>query len=255
VEYSCGWGSCPISQAATAVSKKKIEVKAGAPGAGLDIDPAEINAERKGALNKLGSLFSSSDKKALLEVTIVPSKSIAAHHRYHMQLLPTTYLVNRPLLAFVSGFRNAAGAILLKQTQIRKPDGDCMMSCFPKIMDNIDIIENLVAVYNEGFWATKKIGEIMEKVREIITRLYPVIYSTDFKWSETGFSDSACSDPALFEKRKAMIAAALKTNAPGGRSNPAGATETLTDGFKPFGIRELEVEVWDAKEAANYRLI
>ena len=67
-----------------------------------------------------------------------------------------------------------------------------MMSYFPKIMENIDIIENLVAMYNEDFWRTKKIGEIIEKVREIITRLYPVIYSTNFKWSETGFSDSAC---------------------------------------------------------------
>jgi hypothetical protein len=121
----------------------------------------------------------------------------------------------------VSGFRNAAGAILLKQTQIRKPDGDCMMSCFPKIIDNVDIVENLVAVYNEDFWKAKRIGEVMEKVREIIARLYPVIYSNDFKWSETTFSDSACADPALFEKRKAMIASALKTNAAGGRSNPA----------------------------------
>jgi hypothetical protein len=149
------------------------------------------------------------------------SKNIASHHSYHIQLLPSTFVVNRPLLAFVSGFRNAAGSILLKQTQIRKPDGDCMMSCFPKIMDNIDVLENLVATYNEDFWKTKKIGEVIEKVREIITRLYPVIYSNDFKWSETTFSDSVCSDATLFEKRKAMIASALKTNAQGGRTNPA----------------------------------
>ena len=87
-------------------------------------------------------------------------------------------------------------------------------------MDNIDIIENIVTAYNEDFWKAKKINEVMEKVKEIITRLYPVIYANDFKWSDSTFSDSACADAALFDKRKKMIEAALKINAPGAKAPP-----------------------------------
>ena len=64
-------------------------------------------------------------------------------------MMPATCLVNTALLPFVSGFRNYAGKHLniastnKKTHHIDLPGGDATFSSFPKIMDNIDIVENL----------------------------------------------------------------------------------------------------------------
>ena len=66
--------------------------------------------------------------------------------------MPSTCLVQKKLLLFISGYRNYAGQQLLKATTLgnfKKPGGSVAMSCFPKIIDNIDILEQLVIVWQE----------------------------------------------------------------------------------------------------------
>lgn len=61
-----------------------------------------------------------------------------------MQFLPSTCLIQKKLLLFVSGYRNYAGQTLLKDSALgnfKQPGGNIVLSCFPKIIDNIDILE------------------------------------------------------------------------------------------------------------------
>lgn len=59
-------------------------------------------------------------------------------------------------MPFVAGFRNYAGKILLTSSTVGKPlkapGGDVTISCFYKIMNNIDILEQLATIYKEDFW-------------------------------------------------------------------------------------------------------
>ena len=69
-----------------------------------------------------------------------------------MLFLPSTCLIQKKLLLFVSGYRNYAGQSLLKENTLgnfKKPGGSVALSCFPKIIDNIDILEQLVIVWQE----------------------------------------------------------------------------------------------------------
>lgn len=74
-----------------------------------------------------------------------------------MQFLPSTCIVQKKLLMFISGYRNYAGQSLLKESNLgnfKKPGGSVALSCFPKIIDNIDILEQLVVVWQEDVIAT-----------------------------------------------------------------------------------------------------
>lgn len=133
-----------------------------------------------------------------------------------MSLLPSTCFVNNKLLTFVSGFRNYAAEALQGQNQERKPDGDITISCFPKIMDNIDIIEEFARIFAEDYWdkttlaVRRNIKSITDHAVEYIGKMYPVLYADEFQWSEVNRTDSACADKDLEAKRKELIQAALR---------------------------------------------
>jgi len=104
--------------------------------------------------------------------------------------MPSTCLVHGKLLTFVSGFMNYKSEKLLNETKsaggIRKPSGDVVMSCFPKIYDCPDIVEELATCWTED--ALNKISSdmlnikfIKSKMQEYVCRLYPVLYCEEFK--------------------------------------------------------------------------
>ena len=106
-----------------------------------------------------------------------------------MQFLPSTCLLQKKLLLFVSGYRNYAGQTLLKESTMgnfKQPGGSVVLSCFPKLVDNIDILEVLVQVWAEDVLgsmsaANKKSIEMpMSKAKEIIHKIYPVLYADEF---------------------------------------------------------------------------
>lgn len=118
-------------------------------------------------------------------------------------MLPSTCLVNKRLLYFVSGFRNYIGDKLLKDTLVgsyRQPEGDVIISMFPKILDSPDICETLIKVWADDVWVHVKgkaklnVEFVMLKTKDFIQRLYPVIYSTEFKYKESNPSESASGD-------------------------------------------------------------
>ena len=66
--------------------------------------------------------------------------------------MPSTCLVQQPLLLFASGFMNYKADKLLKELtsgKFTKPSGDVVMSSFSKVYDNPDIIEELVLAWDE----------------------------------------------------------------------------------------------------------
>jgi hypothetical protein len=57
----------------------------------------------------------------------------------------------------------------------RQPEGDAIISTFPKILDNPDICEVLIRVWSEDFWVNMKNGKdklnvefIMLKTKDFI---------------------------------------------------------------------------------------
>ena len=63
-------------------------------------------------------------------------------------------------------------------------------------MNNIDIVEQLAMAYKEDFWdkrnstTRKYIQAISSYSKEIIGRLYPVLYAEEFKLTVRNFTDS-----------------------------------------------------------------
>ena len=73
-----------------------------------------------------------------------------------MQYLPSTCLIQKRILLFVSGYRNYAGQILLKESALgnfKQPGGNIVMCCFPKIIDNIDILESFAQYWSDDVLA------------------------------------------------------------------------------------------------------
>lgn len=78
---------------------------------------------------------------------------------------------------FVSGFRNYLGEKLLRESALsyfRQPEGDVIISCFPKILDNPDISEQIIHIWQENVSAglndrqKQNIELIMLKTKEFI---------------------------------------------------------------------------------------
>ena len=81
-----------------------------------------------------------------------PEANLELETKFHMQFLPSTCMIQKKLLLFISGYRNYAGQSLLKDNTLghfKKPGGSVALSCFPKIIDNIDILEQLVICWQE----------------------------------------------------------------------------------------------------------
>ena len=134
--------------------KQPLEVQGGSPTSEILIKEGEVNTKRTG-IQGIFKFFSSKVKSQLL-VSFKPHTSLDTDIKFHMQFMPSTCLVQKNLLHFVSGYRNYAGQQLLKQTNLgnyKQPAGSVTLSCFPKIIDNIDILETLVIVWAEDVYA------------------------------------------------------------------------------------------------------
>jgi hypothetical protein len=64
------------------------------------------------------------------------------------------------------------------------------MSCFPKILDSPDILEMVAQIWHEDHFTAlnatqKKSVELMiTKMQDIVTRIYPVLFSSGFDYSK-----------------------------------------------------------------------
>ena len=184
--------------------------------------------------------------------------------------MPSTCFVHQSLLYFVSGFMNYKAEKLLKEMQgnvFRKPGGDVVISVFPKIYDNPDIVEELSKVWYEyAMPEIKKAGElncdfIMEKTVSFCQKMYPILFSEEFMSIEhTGTTKSGAgyknsNQEPLDEFRRNLVYSALtqgeKKKAANRKTEPPNEMTT----YKPFSIRELEYDVWDCTRSKRDKFI
>jgi hypothetical protein len=172
--------------------------------------------------------------------------------------LPSTCLIQKRILLFVSGYRNYAGQTLLKESTLgnfKQPGGNVVLSCFPKIVDNIDILEIVTCVWAEdvlsGMSAAQKksIEFPMLKAKEMIHKIYPVLFADEFQLNESNYMASACFDQNRYQLRLDLLLSALRFGGParGGKPAPKKPIEDMST-FKPFNVRETNWEVWDVKD-------
>lgn len=117
----------------------------------IHIKEDEIKEGKKRS-NLLSGMFTSSDNKSHIMITVKQEKALEPDIKVHMALLPSTCLVHKRLIHFVSGFRNYAAKILLKEMNLgefKQPDGNVSISCFPFVMDNFDILDIFLTCWNE----------------------------------------------------------------------------------------------------------
>ena len=81
-------------------------------------------------------------------------------------------------------------------------------------------------------------------MKQIVHKLYPVLFADEFCLTETNYMDSMCFDKTRFGARKDLLLSALSTASKAGQK----PIEDMTT-FKPFNVRETRWEVWDLMEA------
>lgn len=116
----------------------------------INIADDDVRTKRSG-MKGLIKMFNSNIKSTLI-VTIQPHSKIDDASRVHMDFLPSTCVIPKKLVSFVSGYRNYAAEILKPNSSggsMKKPSGDVVMSTFPKIMDCPDVLEKLVLCWTE----------------------------------------------------------------------------------------------------------
>ena len=186
-EMSCGWSQLELNQCERDISKLKLEIKGGTPMNQIRIEDADVHTKRSGVKGLL-KMFNSNIKSTLI-VSIQPMAKIDDATRTHMEFLPSTCVVPKKLVSFVSGYRNYAAEILIRGGMggsMKKPAGDVVMSTFPKIMDCPDVMEILSMCWTEDFVEKRNNTEkrsielSVTKAKDYIQRLYPVFYADDF---------------------------------------------------------------------------
>ena len=105
--------------------------------------------------------------------------------------MPSTALLHSEMLLMLSGFVNYKAKSLLAERVsspfFRKPPGDVVISNFPKMLDCPDINQEMSKIWKEDV-ATKLSGSVAKNIDQAImhmenfvTRLYPVLYSVEFR--------------------------------------------------------------------------
>ena len=93
-----------------------------------------------------------------------------------------------------------------------------MLSSFSRIYDCSDIVEELSVIWGEDLQPLLEkskfaIEAVMTRTKETISKLYPVLYSEEFKALEHNSTSSAVGDNILMDKRKLLIQSALRFGA------------------------------------------
>jgi len=123
-------------------SKIKLQITGGSPLNNIAIGKEDIHTKRSGMKGFL-KLFNNNIKSSLI-VSFKPLTAVEPETRLHLSMLPSTCLLQKKMLYLLSGYRNYAAEKLMNQSSVgllKKPSGNVVMSCFPKILDCPDVLE------------------------------------------------------------------------------------------------------------------
>ena len=144
--------------------------------------------------------------------------------------------------------------------EFKQPGGNVAIATFPAVCDNPEIMEALVRVWTEdviNLWPADKKKSVrlcMTMAEAYLSKLYPVLFSYDFDLGPNT-TDSAIGNKHQYQLRKELIEAALRYDpAKKGAKVAKAPLEALTQ-FKPFNVREIQFEVWDARKAMHEQML
>ena len=185
-QVTCAWGSIPLEQLDKA-AKHKVALRGGSPLQEIQFDPAELHQEKKG-FSFLKKLAATAEEPFLL-VTVkpLPGKS-SEQTQLLLSVLPSTCLVGKRLLSFVAAFRFYCFLKLNKHQQtMSAPSGNFVIAQFRKVFDNPDVNALLgdcwEAEVNQKLLQNQQsvnFEALMKKMEEFMTKLYSIIYQSDF---------------------------------------------------------------------------
>lgn len=256
-EMTVGWAELPLQDLEQG-GTRRLDLKGGSPAGVTDIKSEDVKAERSG-YRYLTQMIAGD--RAGLSVRIEPYTRLADEQKFHMDLMPGTCFVHAELLQFCSAFMNYKGKHCLTTEHgslaFRKPPGDVVISTFPMLLDNPDICEFMALCWKEDVapklsgYNAKDIRQMVDEMKDFVTRLYPVLYSVDIRSQidyKGGIHVSVRHDSKKFEDRKKLVNAALRFKKDGSKQKENTAPTEMAE-YTPFNIREFEFDVWDTSEA------
>ena len=262
-EMSCGWSELSLDDIQGKSNGRALNIQGGSPFAQMEISNNEIRSKRTG-LSAVQKAFTGVQKRVVVD--ILPF-ALLKDEKHHLSLMPATCLLHGSLLTFLSGFMNYKATKLLgEQGTFMRPTGDVVLNSFPRIYDNPDIIEDVSYYWNDYIAPEiKKSGYlncdfIMEKTAYVCKRVYPILYSDEFKNIEfinttksgAGLKNSQGED--LVAARKKLVNSALKFGSTVRGKEVIENPSDLTS-YKPFSIRELDVQVWDISRSKQEHIM
>lgn len=148
VEVSNGWGVLPLRKLATA-GKHSIPLRAGTIRSPEVIEHSDVRTERKGFFAGLKKTLGSSIKTQF-KVTVRKFSDLLDIKKAYIRLLPKNILINKKLLPFIAKYRLYLGDIILSEQlqHSKKIDQDLIVSQFPKVIDNPDILVALITYWD-----------------------------------------------------------------------------------------------------------
>ena len=200
-------------------------------------------------------MFGNSASQSSLLISTKQAKALEEDTKIHMTMLPSICLVSKRILHFVTGFRNYAARILLKESllaagEFKQPAGNIAISCFPKIIDCPDILESFVICWNEdivNLWnmaEKKKFALCSQRAEDYIQKIYPILFSNEFDLTSNE-TTSACGEASKLARRKELVISALRFDSQKKRAvAPKQSIAEMTT-FKPFNVREIQFDVFD----------
>ena len=111
-ELCCGWACTDDLSLITRNVKLSFEVQGGSPTSKIMIQSSDVDTKRTGFQGFIKAF--SGKIKNQITVSFKTHTALEPETKWHMPFLPSTCLVQKRLLLFVSGYRNYAGKTLLK---------------------------------------------------------------------------------------------------------------------------------------------
>lgn len=252
-DMSCGFSALPLKELRDKAKRKNhftLDIKGGSPDLVVDLDPFNFNKD-------LG-LFRKIQRGNILSRTRVKLRffeGMSAEGKFNISLLPSTCIINKKLLHFCSGYRVYLSRKLCKETTDNAgfimPSGNHVIKTFPFILDNPDVCHKVLMEWHNNVskhipkTSKRNMDFIVEKVEVYISRLYLVKYADNFNLTEGKEYESTVYDEQKHKLREELLDYALKADMPKVTYKPQKKIEAMTT-FKPFNIRELELDVFDS---------
>lgn len=230
-----------------------IEIKGGSPDSPIQIDSSGANQNL--------SIFQKISRGNIiprLKIKLRYLSSFSDEGKFNISMLPKTCVINKKLLHFYSGYRNYLAQKLCKETTDNAgfimPSANHVISTFPFIVDNPDVCEKFLVEWHNNVSkkipksSKKNVNYLIDKVEIYISRMYLIKYSDKFGLVHGKEYESVAGIEEKFKAREDLVTYALKTDMPGSSYKPPVKIEVMTT-FKPFNIKELEIDFFDNREA------